>query len=172
MSKVEKNYAYQELIERKATISTNYTFYPDFFNPSKRNALSCERLRSMTKNMFWLRNQENPLKYMKTNFWTMLSGFAASGRHILYEPFRAGTQRLFESGIIDHHLKKLFEKDDRRENQYNKEQTEEIEHSRKILTLYMLSVGFYVWLTSVGISIVVFILEHIKFFFNNSGQTI
>lgn len=31
----------------------------------------------------------------------------------------------------------------------------------KVLTVYMLSAGFYVWLASIGIACVVFVLEHI-----------
>lgn len=33
--------------------------------------------------------------------------------------------------------------------------------SAKVLTMYILSAGFYVWLTSIGVACVVFVLEHI-----------
>lgn len=33
----------------------------------------------------------------------------------------------------------------------------------KILTMYMLSAGFYIWLGSIGVACIVFIGEHIKF---------
>lgn len=54
------------------------------------------------------------------------------------------------------------------ESRYSSKKQRPRESGTKVLTMYMLSAGFYVWLVSVAIACVVFICEHIVSRYSNS----
>jgi len=59
-----------------------------------------------------------------------------------------------QNGIIEHWTEMFY-----------RDRSVKIEEEPQVLTMKMLSAGFYVWLVSVAITCIVFVGEHIYFFF-------
>lgn len=79
-------------------------------------------------------------------------GLAIFKNSILYDLFRNITERFFEAGILQHSYKLNLE-------QAFPVPPEEIEDTRRILSLSDLGFGFEIWLFACGISCSVFMLE-------------
>lgn len=74
----------------------------------------------------------------------------------IYEPLHKFIMDLHEFGI----MKKL-------ETSLGCEVSKKMHDPRKVLTFYMLSAGFYLWLSTVLIAFVVFVGEHIVYWLSN-----
>lgn len=88
-------------------------------------------------------------------FITSFRSFLTFHRGYLNEVFERFILESHQHGIIDYWYRHFFRYD-------NIEK--QIATEPKVLTMYMLSSGFYIWLGSIGIACFVFICEHVKYF--------
>lgn len=92
---------------------------------------------------------EEPFKETKLSFYTPSRGYMSE----ILEKF---VLEAHQSGILVHYkrLAYKFEKI-----------KEEVESDLQVLTMYMLSAGLYVWLFTVAVACLVFIGEHVVYYF-------
>lgn len=138
----------------------------DLFDPKKKNAYSSYRFYIKNYEMIWFRDFHDPSKFMKTNFFSMVIGFSASGRNILFTTFRDGIQKLIESGIIIRDL----ENEIHNEMQLSDTKIEKVTDDPQILTMTMLSAGFYLWIFMIILSFVAFVSEIFVSRFQNAKK--
>jgi hypothetical protein len=89
------------------------------------------------------------MKIIKDNFCYEESFVLTSDGHILYDHINKFILEAHQSGLIQYHISRYDLGNDQKE-----------EDSTEILTLYMLSAGFIVWLVAVLIACLSFIGEH------------
>lgn len=84
-------------------------------------------------------------------FLTTFTSFLMFYRGYVNEVFEKFILEAHQHGIIDYCYRKIY--------RYEIDENQ-LESEAQVLTMYMLSVGFYIWLGSVIIACIVFILEH------------
>lgn len=89
-------------------------------------------------------------------FFTSFISFLTFQRGHLGEILEKFILEAHQHGIIDYCYRQVY-------NSIDIEKL--VESETKVLTVYMLSAGFYIWLASVAIACFVFICEHVKFNF-------
>jgi hypothetical protein len=94
-------------------------------------------------------------KMLDEPFKTLTSTIETFHRGYMSEVFEKFILEAHQHGIVEYFYRKIY-------NRFGKIK-EDLETETKVLTMYMLSAGFYVWLGTVGIACIVFIGEHIKF---------
>lgn len=96
-----------------------------------------------------------PLKFSNDDYEKTLRGITMVKNDIYWKPFHDTIQRLFEAGItnlrpraniLDQYFK-LFEVYDK------------ANHDNVVLTMHLLSAGFYVWIAFVVFSLLIFLAE-------------
>lgn len=87
-------------------------------------------------------------------FITSFTSFLTFQRAHLSAIFEKFILEAHQHGIIDYCYRQFY-------NSIDIEKL--VKPKTKVLTFYMLSAGFYIWLASVGIACLVFICEHVKF---------
>lgn len=107
--------------------------------------------RKMYSHIGYKSEQQNFFVIPEDFRWSFLSWHVLQNSFI-YEPLEKFILNCHQHGIMAHLVDKLIPS-----------LSEERKEGPKVLTTFMLSAGFYVWLTSVLIAIIVFILEHIHF---------
>lgn len=110
---------------------------------------------------------KDPVKFTSNNIYTCTVALSMLKNAIFFKNFRYVTQRLFEAGIIQ----RIPGKSDYSLSGKANEQSEIAEefqiYNRKRVNVVLnwndLSAGFYVWIGTVVLSIVVFVGENVKF---------
>jgi len=116
-----------------------------------------ELLESMFngKNLERIQEDLRSFKMLKDEtFMTSFTSLLTFHRGYLNEIFDKFIFEAHQHGIIDYCYRQVYR---------FKDVDKLVESSTKVLTMYMLSAGFYIWLGSVGIACIVFIYEHVKF---------
>lgn len=119
----------------------NQNFLGALFNGTNFNEIE-ENLQSFKM------LHEEPFQRSTMNFFTSSRGYLAE----ILEKFILEAQ---QHGILDYFHRRVYRFEKVKEN---------IESETQVLSMYMLSAGFYVWLVTVALACFVFIGEHIFFF--------
>lgn len=117
---------------------------------------------------FMLEMYDFPLKFINEDLLVSSKGVTFSDQkyNVLFKPFREGIRRIVEAGITD-------KMDGKNENELfgNMFKTyDSANHDNVVLTTQLLGACFFIWLGCVGISILVFIMELIKFRCENTKR--
>lgn len=107
--------------------------------------------RKMYSHLGYTFEQQNFFVIPEDFRWSFLSWHVLQNSFI-YEPLEKFILNCHQHGIMTHLIDKLIPS-----------QSKERKEGPKVLTTFMLSAGFYIWLTSVLIAFIVFILEHVHF---------
>lgn len=112
--------------------------------------------------IFSVKNMSGLYKFSTENVYSLSMGFALTRTNVLFKLFRDNIQRLHETGILPYQLKTV------RFSDYGNMKkiftpVEIPEASYVTLNLDVLKAGFVIWLVTVVISILSFIVENIHF---------
>jgi hypothetical protein len=111
--------------------------------------------------IFRYADYKQPVKFLRDNIYKFHTGLSTPKNSPLSKLLKDNIQRLFESGIFKHVMKKY----DYGESKWMMELFKLVEDPPMFvpLNLTMLQAGFVIWLCSVAVSIVVYIGEQIYF---------
>lgn len=151
----------------KLRTQTEITSYLTFERNDKV-AIFFERSPDMKdKRYLDMKNHKFPMKIIKDDFVTELSGFGGFRNNVLLKPFADAFVRLFEAGITNHILKnalKMFR------DQIIASSSGIKDHENEVLTVEHLEAGLLLWLGCVALSIIAFIVELIVFHIKKKMQ--
>lgn len=97
--------------------------------------------------------------YLKEDLRTHFEAFYVQSESCIYEMLNEFILQCHQHGFIEYLVSKHF-------NWPKKSKRD----PRKVLTLYMLSAGFYIWLISISVAFVVFIIEHVVRYFSRTRK--